>query len=95
SLPRAIVLLQEATSLDPRFSRAWAKLAVAHAVVVQYAGGDWQENWAASDAAAKRAIALNPANAEAHAVLGYNHLSRREYLEMVAPARESMRLDPE
>jgi TolB-like protein len=95
SLPRAIALLKEATALDPRFSRAWAKLAVAHAVVVQYAGGDWQENWAASDAAAHRAIELNPASAEAHAVLGYNHLSRREYAAMTAPARESMRLDPE
>ncbi len=95
SLPRAIALLREATAMDPAFSRAWAKLAVAHAVVVQYAGGDWEENWAASDAAANRAITLNPANAEAHAALGYNHLSRREYLDMVAPARESLRLDPD
>ncbi|MBP6597714.1 MAG: hypothetical protein KA196_09415, partial [Arenimonas sp.] len=95
SLPRAIGLLQEATALDPAFSRAWAKLAVAHAVVVQYAGGDWDENWEASDAAAKRAIELNPDSAEAHAVLGYNNLSRRRYLEMVAPMRESLRLDPE
>src|SRR2546429_5830803 len=37
SLPRAIALLEEATRLDPKFGRAWAKLAVALAVEPQYA----------------------------------------------------------
>ena len=38
SLPRAIALLQQATALDPKFARAWAKLAVAYAVLPQYTG---------------------------------------------------------
>ena len=95
SLPRAIVLLDEATNLDPNFARAWAELAVAHAVVVQYAGGDWTLNWQAALTAAKRAIALDPDIAEAHAVIGYVNLSRRRYLDMVIPARRSLELDPD
>src|SRR5579863_71393 len=60
SLPRAIALLRQATALDPKFARAWSKLAVAYAVLAQYVSGDWQANWTASDQAASSALALDP-----------------------------------
>src|SRR5439155_8650791 len=70
SLPRAIALLEEATRLDPKFARAWGKLAVALAVEPQYAGGDWQTNWAAAEPAAHRAIDLDANSPEAYAAIG-------------------------
>jgi TolB-like protein len=94
SLPRAIGLLEEATRLDPNFSRAWAKLAVALAVEPQYANADWQTNWAAADKAARRAIELDAKSAEAYAALGYIDFSRRRYREMVAPAQRAITIDP-
>lgn len=94
SLPRAIALLEEATRLDPNFARAWAKLAVALAVEPQYAGADWQTNWAEADKAAHRAIGLDAKSAEAYAGLGYIDFSRRRYVEMVEPAQRAVAIDP-
>jgi TolB-like protein len=95
SLPRAIAKLEKVTALDPKFARAWSKLAVAHAVLPQYAGGDWAANLAAAESDAERAIALDPDNAEAYAALGYVAFSRRRYVEMVAPAERALALDPD
>jgi len=95
SLPRAIALLEQATTLDPNFARAWSKLAVAYAVLTQYAGGDWAAHWKASDAAAQRALALDPNDAEAYTALSYNHFSQRHYVEMVEPMRRALQNDPD
>ena len=95
SLPRAIAKLEKVTALDPKFARAWSKLAVAHAVLPQYAGGDWAENLKIAESDAERAIALDPDNAEAYAALGYIAFSRRRYVEMVAPAERALALDPD
>jgi TolB-like protein/Flp pilus assembly protein TadD len=94
NLPRAIAKLDQVTTLDPKFSRAWSKLAVAHAVLPQYAGGDWADNLTAAETDAKRALALDDENAEAYAALGYIAFSRRQYVEMVAPAARALALDP-
>ena len=95
SLPRAIALLNKATALDPKFARAWSKLAVAHAVVAQYVGGDWEANWKASDQAARNALTLDPNNAEAYAALSYNQFSQRRYVDMVEPMRRAVELGPD
>ena len=95
SLPRAITLLQQATSLDPDFARAWSKLAVANAVLPQYVSGDWAASWKTSDAAAHRALALDPADAEAYAALSYNQFSQRHYTAMVEPMQRALKLAPE
>ena len=95
SLPRAIALLQQATAIDPNFARAWSKQAIAYAVLAQYTGGDWSANWKASDAAAQRAIALDPNEAEAYAALSYNLFSQRHYVAMVEPMRRALQNDPD
>jgi TolB-like protein/Flp pilus assembly protein TadD len=94
SLPRAIALLREATTLDPGFARAWSRLAVAQAVLPQYAPGDWNASWQASDAAARRALAIDPGQAQAYAALSYNQFSQRHYSAMVEPMRRALALDP-
>lgn len=95
SLPRAIALLQQATTIDSNFARAWSKLAVAYAVLAQYVGGDWTTNWKLSDAAARRALALDPNDAEAYTALSYNQFSQRHYVEMVEPMRRALQNDPD
>ena len=95
SLPRAIALLQHATALDPDFTRAWSKLAVAYAVLPQYVAGDWAVSWKISDDAAHRALALDPDDAEAYAALSYNQFSQRHYSAMVGPMQRALELAPE
>lgn len=95
SLPRAIALLHEATTLDPAFARAWSRLAVAQAVLPQYVpGNDWKASWKASDAAARRALAIDPRQAQAYASLSYNQFSQRHYSAMVEPMRNALALGP-
>jgi TolB-like protein len=94
SLPRAISLLHEATALDPAFARAWSSLAVAQAVLPQYALGDWNASWRASDAAARRALAIDPREAQAYAALSYNQFSQRHYRAMVEPMDRALALGP-
>jgi TolB-like protein len=95
NLPRALALLQQATKLDPKFARAWSKQAVAYAVLSQYDGSDWATNWKLSDAAAQRALALDPDDAEAYAAISYNAFSQRRYTEMLEPMRRARELDPD
>ena len=96
NLPRAIAKLEKVTALDPKFARAWAKLAIAHAVLAQYVkGSDWPTNLNVSESAAQRAIALDPDDAEAYIALSYVAFSRRRYVEMVAPAARAVLLEPE
>ena len=95
SLPLAIALLQKAIALDPRFSRAWAKLAVAYAVLPQYSHADWKASWKTSDDAAHRALALDPGDAEAYAALSYNQFSQRLYVAMVEPMQRALGLAPD
>ncbi|MGN6729209.1 MAG: tetratricopeptide repeat protein [Rhodanobacteraceae bacterium] len=95
SLPRAIGLLQKATKLDPKFARAWSKMAVAYAVLPQYVSGDWKASWQISDDAAHRALVLDPGDAEAYAALSYNQFSQRHYVDMVEPMRRALELAPD
>jgi TolB-like protein/Flp pilus assembly protein TadD len=95
SLPRAIGLLQKATTLDPKFARAWSKMAVAYAVLPQYVSGDWKASWKISDDAAHRALVLDPGDAEANAALSYNQFSQRHYVEMVEPMQRALELAPD
>jgi TolB-like protein len=95
SLPRAIGKLDEAVRLDPSFARAWSKRAVAFAVMAQYISGDWRQNWEKSEESARRALALDPTDAEAYAARSYNLFSQRRYVDMVEPMQHALEVDPD
>ncbi|HSE13245.1 MAG TPA: hypothetical protein VLB69_11480 [Rudaea sp.] len=95
SLPRAIGKLDAAVKLDPSFARAWSKRAVAFAVLAQYVAGDWRQNWKASEESARRALELDPNDAEAYAARSYNLFSQRRYVDMVEPMRRALQIDPD
>jgi len=92
-LPRTIDLLTQATTLDPQFARAWAKLAVANAIAPMYSTVSWKTAWAAGEAAARRAMVLDPGSAESYAALGYIYLSQRRYTDMVGAFDRALQLD--
>jgi TolB-like protein/DNA-binding SARP family transcriptional activator/Tfp pilus assembly protein PilF len=89
----AVGFFEEATRLDPDYARAWAGLALAYAVIpIAFTSVLSQdEAWAQVDAAADRALALDPNLAEAHAAraLSYHFQWRlddaeREYRRALA-----------
>jgi TolB-like protein/tetratricopeptide (TPR) repeat protein len=92
-LPRAVDLLTQATTLDPQFARGWSSLAVANAIAPMYSSVAWKPAWAAGEAAARRALTLDPGNAESYAALGYIYLSQRRYTEMVGAFDRALQLD--
>jgi tetratricopeptide (TPR) repeat protein len=65
----AIDLLEQATKLDPRFAEAWARLGEAYTLLgtTQEPDPKWFRR---ADAAIRRALAINPNNAEAHCSRG-------------------------
>jgi TolB-like protein/Tfp pilus assembly protein PilF len=64
----AIKLLTRAVELDPEFARAWVELYHAHAMSMEF-GVDKETAKRRALDAAERAVALDPRDAEAHAVL--------------------------
>ena len=69
SVAESIEILKQAVAADPGYARAWINLAWAHSMAANY-GADWEASNRAAMEAAERAVALDPNDAEAHAVLG-------------------------
>lgn len=70
NIRRAIALFELATREDPLFSRAWSSLAAAHITLPTYAQVDYEFHFPLAQTHARRALELDPKNAEAYAVLG-------------------------
>ena len=88
----AIPMLERAVTLDPSFALAWGRLSetlgLAHWLYVSRS----DETMARSQAAAERALALQPDLPESHRAMGNVHYRRREYdraLKEFAIAQES------
>jgi tetratricopeptide (TPR) repeat protein len=69
-LLRAIERLEFAVARDPGLARAWATLAEAYDYVFPYVGRDPGEDARRAEAAARRAIAIEPGMAAGHHMLG-------------------------
>ena len=69
SVAESMEILKKAVAADPGYARAWINLAWAHSMAANY-GADWEASNRAGLEAAERAVALDPNDAEAHAVLG-------------------------
>jgi TolB-like protein len=91
----AITWLERALALDPVFARAHSRLATLHAIRPAYLPRSLEASLAAAERHARRAIELDPALAEPHAVLGlvFNHQRRRQ--EERAAYRRALELDPD
>ncbi|MCW5580116.1 MAG: winged helix-turn-helix domain-containing protein [Luteimonas sp.] len=69
-LPKAIIAFGEAIDLDPLCARAWAGMAFAYRSLAITADADPREAFAQARAAVDRALAIDPASAEAYATKG-------------------------
>ncbi|MGA8145689.1 MAG: protein kinase [Candidatus Acidiferrales bacterium] len=92
----AIEMLEEATRLDPRFAEAWARLA--EACVFMAGTFDPTPRWyKKGELAMRRALALDPTNAQAHSAHGrvlWTPLKGYKNREALQALRESLRRSP-
>ena len=78
NLPDSWQMLEQATHMDPQFSRAWETLAAVHSVATSWFPGDGMDHEALALAAAHRAIEINPDLSMAYAVIGMKHQTTGE-----------------
>ena len=88
-LDRAIALARRAVARDPRYADAWALLSLA----IFKRGGP--NAMAASETAARKALAIDPDNYGGHVQLGFALSLRGQYDEAIAHGREAVRLRPD
>jgi TolB-like protein/DNA-binding SARP family transcriptional activator/Tfp pilus assembly protein PilF len=93
----AVGFFEEATRIDPAYARAWAGLALAYAVIpigfTPIMAPD--EAWARMDAAADRALALDPTLAEAHAARAMSYHFQRRWDDAERQFRQALALNPD
>lgn len=89
----AIEMFERATALDPRFAKAWAGLAGAHAALAVYHGGGDAELRAA-DEASRKAVELAPELAETHAARAVYFSAREEFEEAARAFERAVALNP-
>jgi TolB-like protein/Tfp pilus assembly protein PilF len=91
----AIDLLDEALRLDSAFARAHSRLASIHVIRPSVDASTSTVAYAASERHALQAIALDPALAEPHAVLGLLHANQRRYAQAQQAFQQALALQPD
>jgi eukaryotic-like serine/threonine-protein kinase len=94
NLRQAARLFQSAIAKDSGFARAYAALAEVYAVLPDWIDTVGTTYWALADTAARRALALDSALAEAHAARGYVGLSVGNTGEAERELRQALALNP-
>lgn len=92
-LEAALDLLTRSVELDAGFARAWIELYHTHELLA-HLGVEPERNRALADAAAERAIALDPGDPEAHAVYGASLGMRGDFVRAEAEFETALRLAP-
>lgn len=87
---RTVRICQRAIEIDPEYSRAWALMALAQAVLKF----GYDEPGDGGLAAARRALELAPNIAEAHCVLARHHSEEGREQEAEAEIARALELDP-
>lgn len=72
---RAVELLKRALALEEDYAPAWAELSRAYAIQAGSAFAPLDESVASARQAAQRALALDPGEAGAHAIMGWIYMS--------------------
>ncbi len=91
---KAIIDFNQAITNDPAYALAYSGLADAYAVLPNY-GGNQNEDFPKSNAAARKALELDPTLAHPHAVLGSNEIQHDwDFAGGEAEFKKSFELDP-
>jgi serine/threonine protein kinase/cytochrome c-type biogenesis protein CcmH/NrfG len=92
---QARALLERAVELDPQFSTAWARLAETGMWEIIYGWtGNPDQTIAHALAQARRAVAIDPRDAEAHAELAFVLMTAGEGYAAIEEARRGTELNP-
>ena len=93
-LERSMELLKQSVDLDPEFSEAWANLAAANIVYGYGQKEGFETYYRDGQQAALRAIAIDPNNGFAHAVLGLGHTREYDWDAAMQEYDLAIRLNP-
>ncbi len=94
-LTKSIDLLQQAIELDPDFARAYSTLAAAYGVLPGYIPEVLSAEYnPLAKASARKAIELDSAIAEPHAVLGLVYQTELDWLQSETEFRRAIELEP-
>ncbi|MDE1960794.1 MAG: hypothetical protein KGH80_04280 [Xanthomonadaceae bacterium] len=94
SLRDAVGHFQKAVAIAPNYADAWAALAEADVQLPNYDLGDVGTSMASAQAAAKRALSIDPNNAAAHVALGVVYLNHWQWEQADDMFRRAMHLAP-
>ena len=90
----ALKLFQQATTIDPKYARAYSGLADAFYIAADYHFMDRVEGLAKAKEAVMKALELDDRLAEAHASLGINLYNDMRYEEAKREFRKAIELNP-
>jgi TolB-like protein/class 3 adenylate cyclase len=95
-MAKARELYEQAVALDPEFVGAWARLAWIHEIYSRRWGpsASRAEDLDRAAQLAEKALALDASHPEANAVMGENHLYRREYEQAIAWGKKAVAFGP-
>lgn len=96
SVSKSLRYFQQVVESDPRDARGYAGVASAYAIEGDYGFGPFskREAFARSLVYAKRALAVDPASAEAHSALGLAEIDNMQVAAGEAEFRHAIALDP-
>jgi tetratricopeptide (TPR) repeat protein len=94
-MPEAEAMLKKAITLDPRFARAWARMASLRAIARNYTAVNQATAGAGIEEAAHAAIAIDPRLAEPHAALASHYGALRDYARQRDAFAQALALDPD
>jgi adenylate cyclase len=92
-IEHAMQMFRHAIDIDPEFARAWAGYADCHSFLVMYANPQDSFRDEAAEAS-KKALALDPSLAEAHASRGLAYLVCEDFKQAEAEFNEALELNP-
>jgi Flp pilus assembly protein TadD len=93
-LERAVQLFNQAIDKDPTYAGAYAGLATTYAVLPDYSGRPQSEYLPLASAAAQKALGLDPASADAYAVLGLVKFCSHKFPESEEQFQHALSLNP-
>jgi eukaryotic-like serine/threonine-protein kinase len=91
----AVAYFERAVAADSMFARAWAGLALAHAVLPILSGNPAADAVSAIETAAARALSLDPMLADPHAALGYAYHQQWRWHDAEREFRRALELEPD
>jgi TolB-like protein/Tfp pilus assembly protein PilF len=91
----AISFFEKALAVDPRFARAWSGLADANNLLIGYGNLTPGKALPRAEAAAIKALELDPNLAEAHASLGLIRTNQSRLVEAEAEFKRALELNPD